>query len=176
MTDSEGKMPRGMETGIVEQRSLGEARSSGVWLATVDPAMDPAGEPYRLPPAAVHAGSCWRILLLIDDPDLGDWLMEEFRLANASVALSTKGREGLALARSGLVDVVISEMGMPDLPGMDLLRELGGMTKMPKVILTTSRHSDFLANRAIERGASAVLSKPFDMQRLLMLLARLLGD
>jgi DNA-binding response OmpR family regulator len=65
---------------------------------------------------------------------------------------------------------------MPDLPGMDLLRELGGMTKMPKVILTTSRHSDFLANRAIEHGASAILSKPFDMQRLLMLLARLLGD
>ena len=172
MSESEGKMPLGMENGIGERRALGEARSSDGWLAT----MDPAGVPHRLPPAAAHAGSCWRVLLLIDDPDLGDWLLEEFRLVNAAVALSTKGREGLGLARSGLVDVVISEMGLPDLPGMDLLRELGGMAKTPKVILTTGRHSDFLAKRAIEHGASAVLSKPFDMQRLLMLLAHLLGD
>jgi CheY-like chemotaxis protein len=55
-------------------------------------------------------------------------------------------RMGLQLVRSGLVDVVISEMGLPDLPGMDLLRELHGLPKMPKVILTTNRHSDFLAD------------------------------
>jgi DNA-binding response OmpR family regulator len=155
-----------------EQRGLGEAPSSGVWLATEDL----GGEPYRPSSAAVYMGSCWRILLLIDDPDLGDWLLDEFRLVNATVALATKGREGLPLARSGLVDAVISEMGLPDLPGMDLLRELDGMTKMPKVILTTSRSSDFLAKRAIEHGASAVLHKPFDMQRLLMLMMHLLGD
>jgi CheY-like chemotaxis protein len=172
MTDNEGKMALGMESGIGVERVLGEPQVSGVWLARE--AL--GGEGYRPFSVAAHAGKCWRILLMIDDPDLGDWLLEELRLVNAAVALSTKGRQGLALARSGLVDVVISEMGLPDLPGMDLLRELGSMTKMPKVILTTSRHSDFLAKRAIEHGASAVLSKPFDMQRLLMLLAHLLGD
>jgi DNA-binding NtrC family response regulator len=172
MTDREGKMLLGMEDGIGKQRGLGEIRPSGVWLA----GEDLAGEPYRPPSATAHSKSCGRILLLMDDPDLGEWLLEEFRLVNAVVALSDKGRQGLALARSGLVDVVISEMGLPDLPGMDLLRELGSMAKMPKVILTTSRHSDFLAKRAIEHGASAVLSKPFDMQRLLILLAHLLGD
>jgi CheY-like chemotaxis protein len=172
MTESEGKRTLGMEDGIGRQGGLGEANSSGVWLADADL----AGEGYRPFSVAAHAGKCWRILLLIEDPDLGDWLLEEFRLVNAVVALSTKGRQGLALARSGLADVVVSEMGLSDLPGMDLLRELGGMTKMPKVILMTSRHSDFLAKRAIEHGASAVLSKPFDMQRLLTLLAHLLGD
>src|SRR6266542_4241497 len=152
MTDSEGKMALGMESGIAGQRGLREADPSGIWLASADP----VEEPHGLSSAAVHAKSCWRILLLIDDPDLGEWLLEELRLFNAAVALATKGRQGLALVRSGLVDVIISEMGLPDLPGMDLLRELGGMPKMPKVILTTSRHSDFLAKRAIEHGASAV--------------------
>ena len=70
------------------------------------------------------------------------------------------------------MDVVISEMGLPDLPGMDLLRELHGLSKMPKVILTTNRHSDFLVERAVQNGASAVLTKPFRMEELLAAIAR----
>jgi DNA-binding response OmpR family regulator len=107
----------------------------------------------------------------VDDPDLGDWLLEEFRYIGCAAALATRGKEGLPLLRSGLVDVVISEMGLPDLPGMDLLRELHGMSKVPKVILTTNRHSDFLAERAIQNGASAVLRKPFRMEELLSAIA-----
>jgi DNA-binding response OmpR family regulator len=110
------------------------------------------------------------------DPDMGDWLLEEFHHAGSVVALATSGQEGLELIRAGLVDVVISEMGLPDLPGMDLLRALQSLPKMPKVILTTSRHSDFLAMRAIEHGASAVMCKPFRMEQLLAVVARSLGN
>lgn len=113
-----------------------------------------------------------RILLLAEDPDLGDWLLEEFRYVGCAVALATRGREGLQFLQSGLVDVVISEMGLQDLPGLDLMRELHGLSRMPKVILTTNRHSDFLAARAIESGASAVLNKPFRMEELLAAIAR----
>lgn len=112
-----------------------------------------------------------RILLVADDPDLGDWLLDEFRYVGCAVALATRGKECLNLVRSGLVDVVISEMGLPDLPGMDLLRELHGMPKMPKVILTTNHRSEFLATHAIENGASAVLGKPFRMEELLAAIA-----
>ena len=92
------------------------------------------------------------------------------------MALATRGQDGLELLRSGLVDVVISEMGLPDLPGMDLLRELQTLAKIPKVILTTSRDSDSLASRAIQNGASAVLRKPFRMEQLLTSIARALGN
>jgi len=113
-----------------------------------------------------------RILLVADDPVLGDWLLEEFKDVGCPVALATRGKDGLQLVQSGLVDVVISEMGLTDLPGMDLLRELHGMDKMPKVILTTNRHSDFLAERAVQNGASAVLCKPFRIEELLAAIAR----
>lgn len=117
-----------------------------------------------------------RILLVAEDPDLGDWLMEEFKYAGCAVALATCGKDGLQLVRSGLVDIVISEMGLSDLPGMDLLRELHFLPTMPKVILTTNRHSQFLLTRAIENGASAVLYKPFRMEELLAAIAHSLGN
>jgi DNA-binding response OmpR family regulator len=59
---------------------------------------------------------------------------------------------------------------------MHLLREFHGLPKMPKVILTTNRHSEFLATRSIENGASAVLVKPFHMEELLAAIARSLGN
>jgi DNA-binding response OmpR family regulator len=117
-----------------------------------------------------------RILIIADDPDLGEWLLEELQNSSCTVALATRGREALGLLRSGLVDLVLSEMGLPDLPGMDLLRELRGMTKKPKVILMSSRQSEFLASRALKNGASAVLGKPFRMEQLLALVATALGN
>jgi DNA-binding NtrC family response regulator len=161
--------------GVEPQVSLPGGRPPGVWLARS--AGTDAGEAsLRLPARSARHQCGRRILLIADDADLGDWLLEEFRQSGATVALATRGRDGLALVRSGLVDVVISEMGLRDLPGMDLLRELRSVPKMPKVILTTSRHSDFLALRAIEHGASAILCKPFGMEQLWALVERLLGD
>lgn len=165
-----------------EEKMTGGVGHEGNALADVGPASafwlaESVGAIATVPPALSHgAREPWRVLLLVGDTDLGEWLMEELRLLHAAVALSTNGRDGLELARSGLVDVVISEMGLPDLPGMDLLRELRAGPKMPKVILTTSRHSDFLAKRAIEDGASAVLAKPFRIEQLIALLTSVLGN
>ncbi len=161
MTSGEQNRNAGRETG-----PRGESWSK-LWLAPEGP------QPAR---AVIDQTGPHRILLLVDDVDQGDWLQEELRQAGASVAWATRGREGLELLRSGAVDLVVSEMGLPDLPGIDLLRELGALPDMPKVILTTSRHSDFLAARAIERGASAVLCKPFAIEQLLALVGRLLGN
>ncbi len=160
---------------VESQVSFPGGRPPGVWLARL--AGTGAGEELPRPPARAARHQCGRrILVIADDADFGDWLLEEFRQSGATVALATRGRDGLSLVRSGLVDVVISEMGLHDLPGMDLLRELQSMPKMPKVILTTSRHSDFLAMRAIEHGANAVLCKPFGMEQLWALVTHLLGD
>jgi DNA-binding response OmpR family regulator len=117
-----------------------------------------------------------RILLIAEDEDFGDWVLEEFQSSGCAVALATTGREALALLGSGLVDVVVSEMGLPDLPGMDLLREVRQMNRKPKVILTTTRQSAFLTSRALQNGASAVLGKPFRIEQLLALVASALGN
>jgi len=125
-------------------------------------------------------GRAWqlgpRVLVMAEDPDLGDWLLEEFQNSGCAVALATRGRDGLGLLRTGLVDLVVSEMALPDLPGMDLLHEVRSIKKAPKVILTTAHPSEFLASRAIANGASAVLCKPFGMEQLLAAAARALGN
>jgi len=133
-------------------------------------------EPPRIRVGAIQPQHGQRILIIADDPDFGDWLLDEFRHAGSAVALATSGKEVLDLLRSGLVDVVISEMGLRDMPGMDLLRELQSLPKMPKVILTACHHSDFLESRAIENGASAVLCKPFRIEQLFASIARALGN
>ena len=133
-------------------------------------------EPPRIRVGAIQSQHGLRVLIIADDPDFGDWLLDEFRHAGSSVALATSGREVLDLLRSGLVDVAISEMGLRDLPGMDLLRELQSMPKMPKVILTACHRSDFLESRAIENGASAVLCKPFRIEQLFASIAHALGN
>lgn len=148
-----------------------ESQPLGPWPASASEAGDDV-ERTRLRAGWAQLQHGPRILLLADDPDLGDWLLDEFRYVGCVVALATRGKDGLQLVRSGLVDVVISEMGLPDLPGMDLLRELHGMPKMPKVILMTNRRSGFLATRAIENGVSAVLCKPFRMEELLAAIER----
>jgi DNA-binding NtrC family response regulator len=166
---------QGSTGGVGAQDSDQELPSAGKWQVT-SIADDVAIEGARVRAGRTPSRREPRILLIADDPDLGDWLLEEFQHVGCAVALATRGQDGLALLRSGLVDVVISEMGLPDLPGMDLLRELQTMAKIPRVILTTSRDSDFLASRAIQNGASAVLRKPFRMEQLLTAIARALGN
>jgi DNA-binding response OmpR family regulator len=117
-----------------------------------------------------------RILIIAEDPDFGDWVLDEFQSSGCTVALATTGRDALGLLRSGLVDVVVSEMGLRDLPGMDLLREVREMNRKPKVILTTTRQSEFLAGRALQNGASAVLARPFHIEQLFALVATALGN
>jgi len=161
--------------GVETQGSLSRARTPWIWeMTSSDVDVGEVRSGARTGASQSQIGR--RILVIAEDPDMGDWLLEEFHSAGSMVALATSGQEGLELIRAGLVDVVISEMGLPDLPGMDLLRELKNMPKMPKVLLTTSRHSDFLAMRAIEHGASAVLCKPFRMEHLLALVDRSLGN
>lgn len=129
---------------------------------------------------AKRIGRVWqqgpRILILAEDAVLGESLLEGFQEKGCAVALATRGRDGLRLLRSGLVDLVVSEMALPDLPGMDLLQEVRTLKRRPKVILTTRHHSDYLALRAIENGATAVLCKPLHMEQLFALVARVLGN
>ena len=129
---------------------------------------------------AKRIGRLWqqgpRILILAEDAVLGESLLEEFQNKGCAVALATRGRDGIRLLRSGLVDLIVSEMALPDLPGMDLLQEVRSLKRRPKVILTTRHHSDYLAARALQNGASAVLCKPIQIGQMLALVAHVLRN
>ncbi len=117
-----------------------------------------------------------RILIVAEDPDFGGWLLESFQARGSTVALATTGKEGKDLLQSGLVDVVLAEMTMSDLPGMTLLQEVESLSRKPKVFLTTIGDREFLVQRALQNGATAVLQRPFPIERLVALVKTSLGD
>ena len=163
-----------------ETRSLiSEVQSSEFWQppSSEDRSEDRRSMEWpkgRVESARTHGSR--RILVIEDDLDMGEWLLEEFRSTRFVVGLATTGREGIGLIRSGLVDVVVSDMDVHDLPGLNVLHEIRGMIAAPKIILTTNTHSHILVLGALKHGANAVLRKPFRMNQLLALLARVLGS
>ena len=165
---------QGIVGGVAAGGPTQQTRVVGSWPSSNEDGA--AAEGHRIHAGTLQLPHGSRILLVIDNPDFGDWLLDEFKYVGCAVALANRGQDALPLLRAGLVDVVISEMGLRDLPGMDLLREIQGLATMPKVILTTSHHSDFLAARAIEKGACTVLCKPFSVEQLFAAIARSLGN
>jgi CheY-like chemotaxis protein len=145
----------------------GPRHAKMVWIYSSD---EEAVSPSRPRPP----GRCQlRLLVLVvtADPQMGEWLREELERVGHRVLLADNGRRCMDLLKSGEVEVVLSDMEQRDLPGLALLRELGGVALMPKVILTTSLLSDWRTSQAIRLGASAVLRRPFRVERLLSIMA-----
>jgi CheY-like chemotaxis protein len=108
-----------------------------------------------------------RVLVVEDDPDIRDVFSMLLRYEGADVASAGEGREALTLANCRDFDVLLTDLGLPDIPGDLLIRQLLATTPhRPRVVVVTGFGEPFhsLARAA---GADAVLSKPVDWARLL---------
>jgi two-component system KDP operon response regulator KdpE len=76
------------------------------------------------------------------------------------------GREALALASSVDVDVVVLDLGLPDMDGISVLQALRGWTSVPVVVLS-ARHEAQQKVRALDAGADDYVTKPFNVDELL---------
>src|ERR687898_412379 len=65
-----------------------------------------------------------RILLIDDDPGVRDSMDRTLRGAGYAVQSAASGEEGFEMARSGAYDVILSDMRMPGISGLDILRQL----------------------------------------------------
>ena len=113
-------------------------------------------------------------VLVVDDHELvREMLREQLTRRGYAVVLAASGREALALARACPPTAVVSDMAMPELSGLALLRALrhDPRTKAVPFILFTADRYAALAQAAREAGALACLPKPDDLERLFALLA-----
>ena len=117
------------------------------------------------------------VLVVDDNPELRDFLAA--RLAGRyRVLLAADGEEALATAKVELPDVVISDVTMPRLDGLGLLRELRrspDLSSVPVILLTArATHQDTVTG--LRHGADGYLTKPFDLSELEARIAGLLAS
>lgn len=107
-----------------------------------------------------------RILLVDDDTALLRTLAMNLRARGHQVVAVETGSEALTAARSETPDVVILDLGLPDVSGAQVLRELRDWNAVPVIVLS-ARHGSEDKVAALDLGADDYMTKPFGIDELL---------
>jgi DNA-binding NtrC family response regulator len=106
------------------------------------------------------------ILIVDDDAAMRDYLRDELEHEGFRVLTAEGGRAGVERVKRGGIDLVVSDVKMPDLDGLDLLREVRAVDPSPYVITITAFGSIDTAIRAVKLGAYDYVTKPFEFDQL----------
>jgi DNA-binding NtrC family response regulator len=113
-----------------------------------------------------------RVLVCDDDPGVRYTLREILVSAGLSVEEARNGEEALALFDAAPFPLVVTDLRMPRLDGMELLRRLAARTPAPRVVVVTAHGSERQAVEAMKAGAWDYFRKPFDNEELLAVVRR----
>jgi nitrogen regulation protein NR(I) len=113
-----------------------------------------------------------RILLIEDDPAIVMALRRVLMEEGHDVTVETRGDAGLDHARVAAFDLVITDMKLPGLSGLELVRQLHGVKPLLPILLMTAHGTTETAIEATKSGAYDYLPKPFEMPELLELVER----
>ena len=106
------------------------------------------------------------ILVIEDDSQIRRFLKVGLENNDYSYLEALKGKEGLLEIATRNPDIVILDLGLPDMDGLDLLKELRGWSQVPVIVLTArDREQDKI--QALDLGADDYLTKPFSTGELL---------
>jgi len=114
-----------------------------------------------------------RVLIVDDDPATRTGLTELVRAWGFTAESASDGAEALARVTDFRPSVIVSDMIMPRMSGLDLLKALAGELEQIKVILLTAQGTVDTAVEAVKAGAEDYLTKPLDPHKLQRLLERL---
>lgn len=117
-----------------------------------------------------------KLLLIEDDHRSAQSLERVLRAKGYAVTLADRGDTGLARATSEPFDVVITDLRMPGLGGLDLVRQLHAARPRLPIVLMTAFGTTETAIEATKSGAFEYLLKPFDMPELLEVVARAIAS
>jgi two-component system cell cycle response regulator DivK len=115
-----------------------------------------------------------RILIIEDDRDNLDLMSFMMRRQGYTVLEASDGRQGLAVARRELPDLILLDLAMPDVDGWTVSHELKSdpATQHIKIVVVTVRSLLEDRRRAIESGCDAYITKPMNMAQLAELVAK----
>jgi two-component system KDP operon response regulator KdpE len=107
-----------------------------------------------------------RVLVVDDEPQIRRALAITLRARGYDVDLASGGREALAMAADTHPDVVLLDLGLPDLDGVAVIEGLRGWSQIPVIVLSARHDSDDKV-LALDAGADDYVTKPFGMAELL---------
>jgi two-component system CheB/CheR fusion protein len=152
--------------GRVEVRSagVGQGAEFSVWLPQIGAPAEPSREKEL--PEIDFAG--WRVLAVDDYVDALTPFAEVLRLEGAVVDVADSAKKGLALLEANTYDLLVSDLGMPEMDGFQFIAEVRrrSATRMLRAIAMSGfgRRAD--ARRALEAGFNAHLPKPASIEEL----------
>ena len=106
------------------------------------------------------------ILIVEDDLQIQSFIGYTLEEAGYQVMKTAKGHEAVQLAMTEKVDMVLLDMGLPNLDGTEVLRKLREWSEMP-IIIVSARDQDQEKVSALDMGADDYLTKPFSARELL---------
>ena len=107
-----------------------------------------------------------KILVVDDEPEVRQ-LMEQFLTDKGfNVRVAENGRQGLAALESFTPDLVLLDMHMPELDGIETLKQLAGRSPATPVIMVTVNDDVETTSRLLQLGAADYVPKPFDLDYL----------
>ena len=107
-----------------------------------------------------------RILVVDDEPGLVHALAINLRAHGWEVTTALDGASALDLAASSHPDVVLLDLGLPDITGLDVIAGIRGWSRVPIVVLSARQQGEDKVD-ALDAGADDYVTKPFGMNELL---------
>lgn len=120
-----------------------------------------------------------RVLIVEDDRGLADVVAQALESAGFTSSVATTGANGVSQAESHEPELVILDLGLPDMDGTEVCRQLQEKRKVP-VIMLTARAEEHDRVAGLENGATDYVTKPFSVRELVArvktVLRRLYGE
>jgi DNA-binding response OmpR family regulator len=108
-----------------------------------------------------------RVLLVDDDREVADYVRRELEEESFHVVVAHDGATGLQLAESSAFDILVVDVMMPFMDGLQLTRNLRRQNVLTPILLLTGRDAPEEIVRGLEAGADDYLTKPFSFDVLL---------
>ncbi len=114
------------------------------------------------------------LILLIDDEErIVNFLALKLKVSGYEVGCARSGEKGLEIARNDAPDLVLLDIIMPGIDGLEVLRRLRRFSDIPVIILSAKEHA---AEDVLALGANSYMSKPFNPDDLIAKIKLLLSQ
>ena len=108
-----------------------------------------------------------KVLLVDDEPDFLEAMAARMQVRGLDVTTTTSTIDALSLAESGHFDVIVMDLMMPEMAGLEALKALKGLKSESQIILLTGYATREIEAEALKLGAVDLIEKPADIERLL---------